>query len=147
MVVLMTLAVMASVAYAGEVTAQNPAIAASSTVFAKKVVLRGTLGDQQVQLTIRPKEIADEGLEGEYFVFGHSLKILLAGDIEDNLLFMEESENGTDISGQWDGKLTGDHLSGSWMSADGSVTKPFSLTVVPAALPHVSSGTAAHIKQ
>jgi len=55
-----------------------------------------------------------------------------------NQLFMEESENGTNISGQWDGKLEGDSLVGSWMSADGTITKPFTLKAVvqkPAAAP------------
>jgi hypothetical protein len=109
-----------------------PAAATTSPLFLKPVFLRGTLGDQNVQVNVRPKEQIDEGLEGEYFVFGRSLKILLAGEMEGVTLFMEESENGTDISGQWDGKLNGDTLTGSWMSADGTVTKPFSLKVIPA---------------
>lgn len=103
---------------------------AISAIFLKPVLLRGTLGDVNVQVHIRPKEQIDEGIEGEYFIFGNSLKILLAGEIEGDILFMEESENGTNISGQWDGKLEGDTLAGTWMSADGSFTKPFSLKVV-----------------
>jgi hypothetical protein len=106
-------------------------VPATSPLFMKPVFLRGSLGDQNVQVNIRPKEQVDEGLEGEYFVFGRSLKILLAGEMEGTTLFMEESENGTNISGQWDGKLDGDMLSGTWMSADGSVTKPFSLKIIP----------------
>ncbi|HWU97646.1 MAG TPA: hypothetical protein VN114_03960 [Oxalicibacterium sp.] len=119
---------------AANVTASSDAAAAVPTapLFLKPVFLRGVLGDQNVQVNIRPKEQVDEGLEGEYFIFGRSLKILLAGEMEGTTLFMEESENGTDISGQWDGKLNGDTLTGSWMSADGTVTKPFSLTVIPA---------------
>lgn len=122
---------------AGAVNAS--AVPARSPLFLKPVFLRGTLGDQNVQVNIRPKEQIDEGLEGEYFVFGRSLKILLAGEMEDTTLFMEESENGTDISGQWDGKLNGDTLTGSWMSADGSVTRPFSLKVIPAEVPQPAS--------
>ncbi|HTH44073.1 MAG TPA: hypothetical protein VL528_03230 [Oxalicibacterium sp.] len=99
----------------------------SSALFAKPVVLRGTLGDAQVQLTVRPKEVADEGLEGSYFVFGRSTNILLAGEMEGDVLFLEESENGTDISGQWDGKLQGETLTGTWTSADGASTRPFKL--------------------
>lgn len=104
-------------------------------LFLKPVFLRGTLGDANIQVNIRPKADIEEGLEGEYFVFGRSLKILLAGEIEDDVLFMEESENGTDISGQWDGKLQGDTLAGSWMSPDGAISKPFSLKVMPASAP------------
>ncbi|MFC7287774.1 hypothetical protein ACFQPC_06960 [Herminiimonas glaciei] len=107
-------------------------------LFHKPVFFRGVVGDINVQVNIRPKADIDEGIEGEYFIFGNSHKILLAGEIEGNQLFMEESENGTNISGQWDGKLEGDSLVGSWMSADGTITKPFTLKAVvqkPAAAP------------
>ena len=107
-------------------------------LFHKPVFFRGVVGDINVQVNIRPKADIDEGIEGEYFIFGNSHKILLAGEIEGDQLFMEESENGTNISGQWDGKLEGDSLVGSWMSADGSITKPFTLKAVvqkPAAAP------------
>lgn len=108
------------------------AVSMAPVVFQKPVALRGTVGDVQIQVNLRPKEEVDEGHEGEYFLFGNSHKILLAGEIEkDGILFMEESVNGTDISGQWDGKLEGDVLAGTWMSADGSITKPFSLKIIP----------------
>jgi hypothetical protein len=108
------------------------AFAADNAVsfFAKPVVLRGTLGEQPVQLTLRPKIPADEGIEGDYFVFGQSQKILLAGETEDSDLLMEESENGKDVSGQWIGKFAGDAVSGEWQSADGSVSKRFVLKIV-----------------
>jgi hypothetical protein len=116
-------------ASAPQSAAQAPADGA--TLFTKQVFLRGTLGDMSIQATIRPKAVIDEGIEGEYFVFGRSLKVLLAGEIEGADVFMEESENGTDVSGQWDGKVDGDTFAGTWMSADGSVTKPFALKVLP----------------
>lgn len=109
----------------------SPTAPAIPALFLKPVLLRGTLGDVNVQVQIRPKAEIDEGIEGEYFIFGNTTQVLLAGEIEGDILFMEESENGTNISGQWDGKLEGDILAGSWMSADGSFTKPFSLKVVP----------------
>lgn len=100
-------------------------------LFSKPVVFRGTLGDTPIQFAVRPKAIADEGLEGEYFIFGRSQKILLAGELEDETLFLEESENGTSISGQWEGKLHGDVLQGTWKSADESVSRPFKLKLIP----------------
>ncbi|RBA25757.1 hypothetical protein EV677_1426 [Herminiimonas fonticola] len=107
------------------------AVSSAPVIFQKPVALRGTVGDVQIQVNLRPKEEVDEGHEGEYFIFGNSNKILLAGEIEkDGVLFMEESVNGKDISGQWDGKLEGDVLAGTWMSADGSITKPFSLKII-----------------
>ncbi len=133
-------------------TAPKPAPAPGANVpalFHKPVFFRGVVGDINVQVNIRPKADIDEGIEGEYFIFGNSHKILLAGEIEGDQLFMEESENGTNISGQWDGKLEGDSLVGSWMSADGTITKPFTLKAVvqkPAAVPaHAAKKAASNI--
>ncbi len=138
-VLLSTLIALAAIS--SGVSAQVTAPAPGSNVpalFHKPVFFRGVVGDINVQVNIRPKADIDEGIEGEYFIFGNSHKILLAGEIEGDQLFMEESENGTNISGQWDGKLEGDTLVGSWMSADGTITKPFTLKAVvqkPAAAP------------
>jgi hypothetical protein len=126
---------LSAAAYAADVAApvvSEAVVPPVASFFSKPLVLRGTLGDGQVQLSIRPKAVADEGLEGSYFVFGRSANILLAGEMEDDTLFLEESENGTDISGQWQGKLQGDILSGTWTSADGETTRPFSLRIMPA---------------
>jgi hypothetical protein len=106
--------------------------ASGKALFMKPVALRGMLGDVQIQVTLRTKEPAEDGIEGEYFVFGKSHRVLLAGEIEGQEVFMEESENGTDVSGQWDGKLAGETLSGEWQSPDGQVKKPFSLRIVRA---------------
>lgn len=99
-------------------------------VFQQQVHLRGSIGDDGVQLTIRPKVPADEGFEGEYFFFGQSMKVLIAGDIDGELLQLEESQDGTHISGEWDGVIAGDKITGNWMSADGTVTKPFTLQII-----------------
>lgn len=92
----------------------------------KPVVLRGTLGDDKVQLSLRPK-VDEDGLEGQYFIFGQGSQILLAGEVDQNDLMMEESHNGKDVSGQWEGSFKNGVLSGTWSTLDGSVTKPFSL--------------------
>ncbi|MES2538288.1 MAG: hypothetical protein V4632_20705 [Pseudomonadota bacterium] len=102
----------------------------AAALFSRPVLMRGSLGEAQVQMHVRPKAVAGEGMEGEYFVFGRSQKILVAGDIEAEEMFFEESENGTDVSGQWEGKREGEAIRGSWLSADGSISKPFLLTVV-----------------
>jgi hypothetical protein len=113
-----------------DTSAQLAAPSPLTSLFIKPIVLRGTLGEVQVQVQLHPKEVADEGLEGNYFAFGRSGNILLAGETEEDTLFLEESENGTDISGQWEGKLQGDALTGTWTSADGQTSKPFSLRVL-----------------
>jgi hypothetical protein len=111
-------------------TTPKPTAVAAAPTFARPVVLRGTLGDDQIQVNLRPKADIEDGYEGDYFLFGSSQKILLAGDLDGEDLILEESENGTDISGQWEGKVTGDTISGSWQSVDGSVKKPFKITVL-----------------
>lgn len=109
--------------------AETSPTAATKTLFLKPIVLRGTLGDAQIQATLRTKQDFEDGVEGDYFLFGHSLRILLAGEIEGDELLLEESENGTDVSGQWTGKITGDLIAGEWQSANGEITKPFQLRI------------------
>ncbi|HEY8609433.1 MAG TPA: hypothetical protein VIM12_20145 [Noviherbaspirillum sp.] len=111
-----------------------PAVpSAGKQLFVRPVALRGTLGDAPVQIDLRTKQEYADGVEGEYFVFGSSQKVLLAGEIEGDEVFLEESENGTDVSGQWNGKLAGEVFSGEWLSADGTRTKPFSVRIVRSA--------------
>ncbi|MET0962736.1 MAG: hypothetical protein ABWY05_07945 [Noviherbaspirillum sp.] len=118
---------------AGLLAAPAQAADAAGGLFSRPVVLRGTLGDAQIQMQLQPKSDPTEGLEGQYIVFGRSGHILLAGETEADGLLMEESENGTDVSGQWEGRHDGAALRGTWQSADGSVSKPFVLTPVDAA--------------
>lgn len=100
--------------------------------FAQPIILRGTLGSAEVQANLRAQTDGDDGFEGEYLVAGQPQKILLAGELDGDDVFMEESENGKDVSGQWSGRLAGNLFSGTWQSADGLVIKPFSMTIVRA---------------
>jgi hypothetical protein len=127
----LALAEPAAAAAMGVPDAAAPAmkVAAGFGPFARPLTLRGKLGDKAIQMRLRPKPQADEGLEGEYFYFGRSAKILLAGEADGDDLMMEESENGTDVSGHWEGKRQGDFLRGTWSSADGTVTRPFDLHI------------------
>lgn len=109
--------------------AAEPGVVAAKPL-GKPVVLRGTLDGANIQMNLRPKEEFADGLEGHYFWFGTSHNVLLAGEVDGAEVFMEESENGTDVSGEWNGKLDGDTFSGEWMSAGGTVKKPFSLRII-----------------
>lgn len=113
-------------------SANTVTIATKASPFAAPVVLRGNLGDRQIQMQLRPKQDIDEGVEGNYFVFGQAQKILLAGEIEEQEFWLEESVNGTDVSGQWQGERQGSTLRGSWSSADNALTLPFQLQIVGA---------------
>jgi hypothetical protein len=106
--------------------AQSPAAA----LLARPVTLRGKLAEQPIQMHLRLKAQAEEGIEGEYFLFGRTQKVLLAGEADNNTLTMEESENGTDISGQWDGRIEGNVVRGTWTAADNVTIKPFELSVI-----------------
>ncbi|MBB5393616.1 MULTISPECIES: hypothetical protein [unclassified Herbaspirillum] len=103
-----------------------PAASLQQSLMARAVVLRGDIDGRQIQLSLQPKKNED-GLEGRYFFFGGSPEILVAGEVEGDDLVMEESVNGKDVSGQWEGHRQGNAISGTWSNADGSVTKPFSL--------------------
>ena len=90
------------------------------------LVLRGQIDGRDIQLSLQPKKNED-GLEGRYFFFGGSPEILVAGEVDGDDFIMEESVNGKDVSGQWEGHRQGQSITGTWSSADGAVTKPFAL--------------------
>jgi hypothetical protein len=105
-----------------------PVAASLQELVRKPLVLRGTLGAEQVQLNVQPKT-GEDGLEGKYFIFGQGAQILLAGEVDQNQLVMEESYNGKDVSGEWDGSYQDGVLSGTWSSLDGKLNKSFMLKV------------------
>ncbi|CAN5877622.1 hypothetical protein BH11PSE12_BH11PSE12_19110 [soil metagenome] len=117
----------------------EPVAPMSNAVFAKPVQLRGKLGGDTVQMLLQPKTEDIDSVEGSYIVFGgkrnHGSKILLAGEVSGNKLTMEESEDGVDVSGQWDGELKGNTLRGIWQSDDGKITHEFVLELVPLQAP------------
>lgn len=105
----------------------------------RPIWLRGTLGQAQVQMNLRNRTEMGDGVVGEYFAFGHSNNVLLAGEFENGELFLEESENGKDISGHWSGSTKGETITGEWLSPGGQVSKPFNLRIVPIAEPKGNS--------
>ncbi|MCA1325941.1 hypothetical protein [Herbaspirillum sp. alder98] len=107
-------------------TAASAATSLRQSLMEHVLVMRGELDGQRIQLTLEPKKNED-GLKGRYFVFGESTEILLAGEVDGDDLVMEESRNGRDVSGQWEGHRQGAVIVGTWSNADGSVTRPFSL--------------------
>jgi hypothetical protein len=129
---LLAMAISVGAAHAAAGTLQNAEVASGKMLFASPVALRGTLGDARVQVKLRTKAEMEDGIEGEYFVFGQSQQVLLAGEVEGDDVFLEESENGSDVSGQWNGILADDIITGEWQSADGKLTKPFKLQIVRA---------------
>lgn len=107
-----------------------PLFSVPANLEAGPIALRGTLGDAQIQVNLRQKPDGEQGVEGDYFVFGTSQRILLAGEYDAQEFSMEESQNGTDVSGNWYGTVDGDSLTGTWQSVDGTVNKSFNLRLV-----------------
>ncbi|MFZ6747686.1 hypothetical protein [Undibacterium sp. Ren11W] len=107
----------------------------SNPVFSKQIELHGKLGKDVVRMKLQPKLEDADSVEGSYLVQGAKRnpghKILLAGEITGNKLTMEESEDGVDVSGQWDGELIGTSLRGIWQSDDGKRSESFVLELMP----------------
>jgi hypothetical protein len=88
----------------------------------------GTLGDRQVEMRLGPKEDEPSGVHGEYRFAGSSAVILVAGDRDGDTLEIEESNDGTHITGNWIGKFAADgSVSGERMNPDDSDPQPFDL--------------------
>jgi hypothetical protein len=105
----------------------------SNPLFAQPVELSGTLGGQKVRMHLQPKADEIDSVEGDYLTpageRNAGKRILLAGEIAQNKFSLEESEDGKDVSGQWDVDVQGDQIRGVWLSADGSVSQDFNLQI------------------
>ncbi|MET3117561.1 hypothetical protein AAKU64_001779 [Undibacterium sp. GrIS 1.8] len=110
----------------------------TTSIFKEAQRWRGKLGEDVVEMRLQPKLEDIDSVEGDYIVFGGNRnkgnKILLAGEVNGTTLTMEESEDGVDVSGQWDGKLEGKILRGKWQSDDGKTIKDFILELMPPAV-------------
>jgi hypothetical protein len=95
----------------------------------------GTLGDKQIEMKLGVKTDERTGVHGEYQFAGTSTVILVAGDRDGDTLEIEESNDGTHITGNWVGKFAADgSVSGERMNADDSNPLPFDLKPVGAGL-------------
>jgi hypothetical protein len=105
----------------------------------------GTLGDKQIEMKLGAKTDERTGVHGEYRFAGASTVILVAGDRDGDTLEIEESNDGTHITGNWVGKFAADgSVSGERMNADDSNPVPFDLKPVGSGLGAApAAGTAA----
>ncbi|MFZ6656133.1 hypothetical protein [Undibacterium sp. TJN19] len=103
--------------------------------FAQPIELRGKMGGEQIRMHLQPKTEDRDSVEGSYVVLSgkrnQGKKILLAGEVSGNKLSMEESEDGVDVSGQWDGELKGNTIRGIWQSDDGKISMDFVIELLP----------------
>jgi hypothetical protein len=101
-----------------------------SPEFAKFPQYAGTLGKRQIVLRLGAKTDRDDagGVHGEYQYADTGEVILIAGDRDGDTLEVEESNDGTHITGNWVGKFAADgSLEGERMNVDDSEPLEFSL--------------------
>ncbi|WP_175689720.1 hypothetical protein [Burkholderia anthina] len=100
--------------------------------FARLPRYEGTLGDRPIIVHLGPKT-DEEGVHGEYQFTDTGEVILLAGDRDGDTLEIEESNDGTNITGVWIGRFdsTGD-LTADRMNSDESDPQPVVLHSTPA---------------
>ncbi|WP_176047878.1 hypothetical protein [Burkholderia sp. BCC1644] len=99
--------------------------------FARLPRYEGTLGDRPIVVHLGPKT-DEEGVHGEYQFADTGEVVLLAGDRDGDTLEIEESNDGTNITGVWVGRFdtTGD-LKADRMNSDESDPQPVVLRLAP----------------
>ena len=115
-----------------------------SPEFAKFPRYAGMLGSRQIVLRLGAKTDDPAGVHGEYQYTDTGEVILIAGDRDGDTLEVEESNDGTHITGNWVGTFAADgSLSGDRMNVDDSDPQPFDLKPLTAGQASPASGTAA----
>src|SRR6266702_2837582 len=99
-----------------------------SPEFAKFPQYAGTLGKRQIVLRLGAKTDDPSGVHGEYQFADTGEVILVAGARDGDTLEVEESNDGTHITGNWVGKFAADgSIEGERMNVDDSNPLEFSL--------------------
>lgn len=95
--------------------------------YAALPVYTGTLGNQPIRLRIGPKPDERDSFHGEYTRGSQPGVRLLAGEYEGETFLMEESDDGTRVSGNWEGTIdAAGVVRGTWTDPyDRSVSLPF----------------------
>ncbi|CAN7308094.1 hypothetical protein ACOCG7_19715 [Paraburkholderia sp. DD10] len=99
-----------------------------SPEFARFPRYAGMLGARQIVLRLGAKTDDPSGVHGEYQYTDSGEVILIAGDRDGDTLEVEESNDGTHITGNWVGRFAADgSVAGERMNVDDSDPQPFDL--------------------
>ncbi|MDR6408250.1 hypothetical protein [Paraburkholderia terricola] len=99
-----------------------------SPEFARFPRYAGMLGARQIVLRLGAKTDDPSGVHGEYQYTDSGEVILIAGDRDGDTLEVEESNDGTHITGNWVGRFAADgSVAGERMNVDDSNPQPFDL--------------------
>lgn len=105
-----------------------PAPLAPNPEFAHFPRYTGTLGARSIVLRLGKKTDDPTGVHGEYEFVDTGQVVLVAGDLEGDVLEIEDSSDGHEISGNWVGRFAPDgSLAGDRMNPDDSAPQPFLL--------------------
>lgn len=108
-------------------------------------IYRGLLGEQRVQMVLMADEEQPGSYEGDYFIFGGGRNIQVAGEIDVERFYLEETEDGEHVSGSWEGKLVIEasraYIVGTWHNGDETVALPFKLERVLRARAYLKRST------
>jgi hypothetical protein len=131
-----TLGGLPGVAAAQEV---KPGTLAPDPEFAQFPRYTGLIGSRKVELLLGPKTDEPEGMHGEYHLLDTGEVILVAGDRDGNTLELEESDDGTRITGQWVAQFSSiGGLTGDRTPTDGSDPQPLTLHLEPRMAPRTA---------
>lgn len=107
---------------------RTPAPLAPNPEFADFPRYAGRLGARRIVLRLGNKTDDPSGVHGEYQFADTGQVVLVAGDREGDVLEIEESDDGTEITGNWVGRFAADgSLAGDRMNVDDSHPQPFDL--------------------
>lgn len=107
---------------------RTPAPLAPQPEFAKFPRYGGMLGARRIVLRLGRKIDDPSGVHGEYQFADTGEVVLVAGDRENDVLEIEESNDGSAITGNWVGRFAADgSLAGERMNVDDSSPQPFDL--------------------
>ncbi len=86
--------------------------------YAQYPVYVGTVGDKPVRMRVAPKTDTRDSLQGEYSIGDGNGVRLLSGEWDNGSFLMEESDDGTRVSGNWEGQID-QHgaVRGTWTDA------------------------------
>jgi hypothetical protein len=88
----------------------------------------GTLGGRRIVLRLGRKTDDETGVHGEYQFVDTGEVVLVAGDITDGTVEVEESNDGTAITGNWVGRIAADgSIAAERMNVDDSDPQPVAL--------------------
>lgn len=106
--------------------------------YAKYPIYTGVIGDMPIRMRLGPKTGEIDSVHGEY-VAGNAAGVrLVTGEYENGGFLMEESDDGTHVTGTWEGAIDGHGVvRGTWTDVghDGHtlpfVLRPVAVVVIP----------------